>query len=62
MRAPQAYAPVSGGWGRMGSTVCTLSALTEEELADALTLAWKTAQRRPKSAAPPKKRRAASLP
>src|SRR5262245_57065676 len=42
-RAPQAFAPVPGGWGRMGYTTTTLSALDESELKDALTTAWRMA-------------------
>lgn len=48
LRAPQAFAPVPGGWGRMGFTTTTLSALTEAELEDALRTAWRMAQPRPK--------------
>ncbi len=49
MRAPLAYAPVPGGWGRMGFTTTTLSALSEEELFDALKTAWKLALPKPKT-------------
>src|SRR6185295_7814244 len=33
-RAPAAFAPVRGGWGRMGWTEARLSALSEAELAE----------------------------
>lgn len=57
-RAPAAYAPVPGGWGRMGYTTITLSALSEAELEDALTVAWRGAQPTPrrKPGAPPRHR------
>lgn len=47
--APEVYAPVPGGWGRMGFTVTKLEPLSEDDLRDALTTAWKLAQpkRRP---------------
>lgn len=37
--APDAFAPVSGGWGRQGWTTATLAALSEAELAAALAMA-----------------------
>ncbi len=33
---PKVFAPVSGGWGRMGWTRCDLAVANEEDLADAL--------------------------
>ena len=53
-QSPTAYAPVAGGWGRMGYTTLTLSALTVDELREVLTIAWRMAQPRPKR--PAKKR------
>lgn len=47
-RSPAAYAPVAGGWGRMGYTTLTLDALTEDELREVLTIAWHMAQPRPR--------------
>ena len=41
MMAPEAFAPVPGGWGRQGWTVVTLSALDELELRAALEIAWR---------------------
>jgi hypothetical protein len=48
--APDAFAPVPGGWGRMGWTTATLAALSEAELRAALDMAWRHAQptRRPR--------------
>ena len=39
--APEAFAPVPGGWGRQGWTMATLAALSEAELAAALDMAWR---------------------
>jgi hypothetical protein len=44
---PHAFAPVSGGWGRMGYTCVTLSAVTQDELASALDAAWRRATAKP---------------
>jgi len=43
MLAPQAFAPVPGGWGRQGWTTVTLAALSAPELKDALETAWRHA-------------------
>ena len=40
LTAPEAFAPVPGGWGRMGWTTVTLGKVRAEELASALTTAW----------------------
>lgn len=37
--APEAFAPVKGGWGAMGWTTAALAALSDAELTDALRLA-----------------------
>lgn len=50
-RSPQAYAPVAGGWGRMGYTALTLSALDVAELQEILTIAWRMAQPKPRRSA-----------
>ena len=42
-RAPEAFAPVPGGWGKQGWTTATLSALSVLELTDALEPAWRHA-------------------
>ena len=39
--APEAFAPVAGGWGRQGWTVLTLAAVDVAELRAALELAWR---------------------
>jgi len=43
MMAPEAFAPVLGGWGRQGWTTATLAALSVAELKDALETAWRHA-------------------
>jgi hypothetical protein len=43
MLAPEAFAPVGGGWGKQGWTTATLSALSVAELRDALETAWRHA-------------------
>lgn len=40
MMAPDAFAPVPGGWGRQGWTTAVLSRLDEARLAQALETAW----------------------
>ncbi len=40
---PEAYAPVDNKWGQQGWTVCTLAALTKDELRAALEMAWRHA-------------------
>ena len=41
--APEAFAPVPGGWGAKGSTTAILAALNEDELRAALEMAWRRA-------------------
>jgi YjbR len=49
MLAPEAFAPVPGGWGRQGWTTATLAAMSAAELQDALATAWRHAvARRPR--------------
>src|ERR1700752_1463881 len=43
MLAPEAFAPVPGGWGKQGWTTATLSALSTAELGDGLEIAWRHA-------------------
>jgi hypothetical protein len=43
MLAPEAFAPVPGGWGKQGWTTATLSALSTPELSDVLETAWRHA-------------------
>jgi YjbR len=40
LTAPEAFAPVPGGWGRMGWTTVTLAKVSTEELTAALKTAW----------------------
>jgi len=48
--AADAFAPVPGGWGRMGYTTVRFAAVTEAELHAAVEMAWANAQ--PKKRAP----------
>lgn len=48
---PDAFAPVSGGWGRMGWTTALLSALDTHTLAGALEAAWRDARPKPRPTA-----------
>jgi YjbR protein len=43
MMAPEAFAPVPGGWGRQGWTTAMLAALSVAELKDTLKTAWRHA-------------------
>jgi hypothetical protein len=43
MMAPDAFAPVAGGWGAQGWTTATLSAMSAPQLQDALETAWRHA-------------------
>jgi hypothetical protein len=43
MLAPDAFAPVPGGWGKQGWTTARLSALSAAELGDVLETAWRHA-------------------
>jgi hypothetical protein len=52
---PDAFAPASGAWGRQGCTTVRLDSVTEDQLGEAMTLAW---QNTVKAAAQPKKKRA----
>jgi hypothetical protein len=42
--APEAFAPVPGGWGKRGATTAILAKLSTKELADVLEIAWRHAQ------------------
>jgi hypothetical protein len=55
---PQAFAPVPGGWGRMGATTVNLRTVTERDLARALSEAHARASEPKKKKAPAKKRAA----
>ena len=43
MMAPDAFAPVPGGWGAQGWTTATLSTMSARQLQDALETAWRHA-------------------
>ncbi len=45
--APNAFAPVHGGWGRMGATRCDLSKVDKATFASAATAAHKLAAPKP---------------
>jgi hypothetical protein len=40
---PATFTPASGAWGRQGCTMVQLSAVDEETLGEAMTLAWQAA-------------------
>jgi hypothetical protein len=40
---PGAFVPAAGAWGEQGSTAVRLSAVDEEALGEAMTLAWRHA-------------------
>jgi hypothetical protein len=52
---PGAFAPASGAWGRQGCTTVQLDLVAEDQLGEAMTLAW---QNTAKAAPQPKKKRA----
>jgi hypothetical protein len=39
------FTPASGAWGRHGSTMVRLASVDEERLGEAMTLAWRRAQK-----------------
>ena len=48
MMAPEAFAPVPNAWGKQGWTTATLAALNAAELRQALEMAWRHAEKRPR--------------
>ena len=48
MMAPEAFTPVQNAWGRQGWTTATLAALSTAELHDALEIAWRHAEKKPR--------------
>jgi YjbR len=54
-RAPAAFVPASGAWGRGGSTTVRLASADNDLLGEAMTLAWQNAVE--KGATRPRKRR-----
>jgi hypothetical protein len=53
---PTVFEPENGAWGRQGCTKVLLSAVDEETLGEAMTLAWQNIARKPPAS--PRKRRA----
>ena len=45
---PKAFAPEAGAWGRNGCTRVILTAITDDLLGEALTLAWRNTKRLPR--------------
>ena len=52
---PTAFTPASGAWGRQGCTTVRLNSVAEDQLGEAMTLAWQNTM---KSNAKPKPKRA----
>ena len=48
MLAPDAFAPVPGGWGTQGWTTATLAVMSAAQLQDALETAWRHAVQKKK--------------
>lgn len=48
-QAPEVFAPVPGGWGRLGATRCDLQAVDEPTLLSALMAAHRLAAPKPKA-------------
>ena len=48
-RIPDAFSPEAGAWGRSGCTKVALTAVDQETLGEAMTLAWTQAARPPKA-------------
>src|SRR5687767_14572175 len=42
---PKAFSPEAGAWGRSGCTRVVLTAIDEDTLGDALTLAWRNTRK-----------------
>jgi len=53
---PDVFAPESGAWGRAGCTGVALKAVDEEQLGEAMTLAWQSTVNAP----PPRTKRASA--
>ena len=49
LTAPELFAPVAGGWGRMGWTTVALPGIDRAELLAALEAAWRDAQPKPRT-------------
>ena len=57
LTAPEAFEPVPNAWGRQGWTTVTLAALSRNELAPALRLAWMNALPKKRATARSKSKR-----
>lgn len=55
-----AFEPENGAWGRQGCTRVLLSAVDEETLGEAMTLAWQSSAAEKRKAARAKQKRASS--
>ena len=54
---PATFTPASGAWGRQGCTMVQLSAVDEEALGEAMTLAWqRVMSAKPKPKTKPKRK------
>lgn len=49
------FVPEKGAWGRQGCTAVRLDAVDEEDLGEALTLAWRNIAQKPKPKPKPKR-------
>ena len=56
-RAPEAFVPAAGAWGRQGSTMIVLAKADEEIVGEAVTLAWKRISAGPAARTRPKRER-----
>lgn len=45
--APDAFKPEAGAWGRQGCTAVRLTAVSDDTLGEAMTLAWQNAMASP---------------
>jgi hypothetical protein len=46
---PDTFTPAAGAWGRQGCTIVKLATVNEDQLGEAMTLAWQEAQRSAKT-------------
>lgn len=52
---PKSFSPEAGAWGRAGCTRVDLASVTEDQLGEALTLAWKNIAAKKPAPAPKRK-------
>ena len=48
MLTPKAFAAIPNAWGKQGWTTATLAALSTDELGQALEMAWRHAEKKPR--------------